>query len=69
MAIVSFFAPLAGEARGFLRILRTLRLLRDDQMLVRLRADSSFFRRNEEVVFAVTEACGVVLNIPDEGQG
>jgi hypothetical protein len=47
-------APLAGEAGGFLRILRTLRLLRDYQMLARLREDSAFFRRNEEVIFAVT---------------
>src|ERR1700754_3321792 len=54
VAIVSFLAPLAGEAGGFLRILRTLRLLRDYQMLVRLRVDSPFFRRNEEVIFAVT---------------
>ncbi len=54
IAIVSFLAPLAGEGGGFLRILRTLRLLRDYQMLARLRADSSFFRRNEEVIFAVT---------------
>jgi voltage-gated potassium channel len=54
VAIISFLAPLAGEAGGFLRILRTLRLLRDYQMLVRLRQDSSFFRRNEEVIFAVT---------------
>jgi len=54
IAIVSFLAPLAGEAGGFLRILRTLRLLRDYQMLTRLRADSTFFKRNEEVIFAVT---------------
>jgi voltage-gated potassium channel len=54
VAIVSFLAPLAGEAGGFLRILRTLRLLRNAQMLERLRLDSDFFRRNEEVVFAVT---------------
>src|SRR4029079_15704624 len=53
-ALISFLAPLAGEAGGFLRVLRTLRLLRDYQMLVRLRADSSFFKRNEEVIFAVT---------------
>jgi voltage-gated potassium channel len=46
--------PLAGEAGGFLRILRTLRLLREYQVLMRLRADSPFFRRNEEVIFAVT---------------
>src|ERR1700754_3929465 len=54
VAIVSFLAPLAGEAGGFIRILRTLRLLRDYRMLVRLRIDSLFFRRNEEVIFAVT---------------
>ena len=35
-------------------MLRTLRLLRDYQMLARLREDSTFFRRNEEVIFAVT---------------
>jgi len=54
IAIASFLAPLAGEAGGFLRILRTLRLLREVQMLTRLRGDSSFFRRNEEVIFAVS---------------
>ena len=54
VAIVSFLAPLAGEAGGFLRILRTLRLLRDYQVLARLRNDFGFFRRNEEVIFAVT---------------
>ncbi|MFC0242974.1 potassium channel family protein [Rhodopseudomonas telluris] len=53
VAIVSFLAPLPGEAGGFLRILRTLRLLRDYQVLNRLRSDSSFFRRHEEVVIAV----------------
>jgi voltage-gated potassium channel len=54
VAIVSFLAPLAGEGGGFLRILRTLRLLRNYQMLARLRTDSRFFRRNEEVIIAVT---------------
>ncbi len=54
VAIISFLAPFAGEAAGFLRILRTLRLLRDYQMVERLRADSVFFRRNEEVIGAVT---------------
>ena len=34
-AIVSFLAPLVGEAAGFLRILRTLRLLRSYQLLIR----------------------------------
>ena len=36
-AIVSFLAPLVGEAAGFLRILRTVRLLRTYQLLARLR--------------------------------
>lgn len=53
VVIVSFLAPLTGEACGFLRTLRTLRLLRDVQMVARLRNDSLFFRQNEEVVFAV----------------
>jgi voltage-gated potassium channel len=54
IAIVSFLAPLAGEGGAFLRILRTLRLLRDYQVLARLRSDFGFFKRNEEVIFAVT---------------
>ena len=79
VAIVSFLAPLAGEAAGFLRILRTLRLLRDYQVLVRLRMDFPFFRRNEDVIFAVTNLAVfifvmtgtvyVVLRIPNEGDG
>lgn len=52
IAIVSFLAPIVGEGAGFLRILRTLRLLRTYQLLRRLRIDSPFFRRNEEVVLA-----------------
>jgi voltage-gated potassium channel len=54
VAIISFLAPLAGQGGGFLRILRTLRVLREFHVLARLRVDSSFFRRNEEVIFAVT---------------
>lgn len=53
VAIVSFLAPLAGEAGGFLRIMRTVRLLRTYKVLARLRADSALFRRNEEVILAV----------------
>ncbi|WP_102223972.1 ion transporter [Acidimangrovimonas sediminis] len=51
-AIVSFLAPLAGEGLGFLRILRTLRLLHTYQMLKRLRTDFRFFRSHEEVIVA-----------------
>jgi voltage-gated potassium channel len=53
VAIVSFLAPVVGEGFGFLRILRTLRLLHTYQLVARLRADSSFFRRNEEVIVAI----------------
>ena len=53
-AIASFLAPVVGEGVGFLRILRTIRLLRSYHLLSQLRADSAFFRRHEEVFFAVT---------------
>lgn len=54
-AIASFLAPLmgAGAGAGFLRVLRTLRLLRTYKLLDRLRSDFWFFRRNEEVIVAV----------------
>lgn len=61
-AIVSFLAPVVGEGIGFLRILRTVRLLRTYQLLVRLRADSAFFRRNEELIIA-TVNLGVFIFI------
>jgi voltage-gated potassium channel len=51
-AIASFLAPMVGEGIGFLRILRTLRLLHTYQLLARLRSDSVFFRRNEELIIA-----------------
>lgn len=52
-AIVSFLAPLVGEAAGFLRILRTLRLLRSYQLLSLLRRDFPYFRQHEDVFIAV----------------
>jgi voltage-gated potassium channel len=51
-SIASFLAPVVGEGIGFLRILRTVRLLRTYRLLSRLRADSTFFRRNEELIIA-----------------
>lgn len=53
VAILSFLIPYSGQAAAFLRILRTLRLLHTYQLLARLRRDSAFFRRHEEVIFAV----------------
>jgi voltage-gated potassium channel len=52
-AIVSLIASASGEAAGFLRILRTLRLLRSFRVAEQLKQDSAFFRRHEEVVAAV----------------
>jgi voltage-gated potassium channel len=52
VAMVSFLAPIAGEGFGFLRILRTLRLLHTYQLLARLRKDFKYFRHNEEVILA-----------------
>jgi voltage-gated potassium channel len=52
VAILSFLAPLAGEAGGFLRVMRTLRLLHTYQVLARLRADSFWFRQNEELIIS-----------------
>jgi len=62
VAIFSFLAPIVGEGLGFLRILRTLRLLHTYQLVARLRTDSSFFRRNEETIIAVINL-GVFLFI------
>ena len=56
-AIVSFLAPIVGEGIGFLRILRTLRLLYTYQLLARLRADSAVFRRNEDLIKASVNLC------------
>lgn len=54
LAIASFLAPLAGEGLGFLRVMRTLRLLHSYRMLGMLREDLAFFRRNEEAFLAAT---------------
>ncbi|MEQ8816256.1 MAG: ion channel [Thalassobaculum sp.] len=52
-AIVSFLAPVLGGAAGFLRVLRTVRLLHAYQMLRRLRADLPVFRRHEDLLMAI----------------
>lgn len=52
-ALISFLGPVIGEGAGFLRVLRTLRLLRTYQVAERLKIDSPFFARNEEVIFAL----------------
>ncbi len=62
IAVASFLAPLAGEGFGFLRVLRTLRLLHTYQLSVRLRQDFRYFREHEDVVLA-TINLGVFLFI------
>lgn len=52
IAIISFLAPIAGEGFGFLRVLRTLRLLHTYQLSARLRQDFRYFRENEDVLLA-----------------
>jgi voltage-gated potassium channel len=54
VAIASFLAPLAGEGAGFLRVVRTLRLVHSYRMLGTLRRDFAFFRRHEEAFLAAT---------------
>ena len=53
VAIASFLLPVTGEAGGFLRVLRTLRLLHTYSVLKRLRRDFDVFRRNEDVLIAI----------------
>lgn len=52
IAIASFLAPIVGEGAGFLRVLRTVRLLRTYHIAKQLRQDFKWFRRNEDVVLA-----------------
>lgn len=51
--IVSLLASATGEAAGFLRALRTVRLLRTFRVVEHLRRDSVLFRRHEDVIHAV----------------
>lgn len=53
VAILSFLIPMAGEGAAFLRVLRTVRLLQTYQILARLRADSTWFRRNEDLTITL----------------
>lgn len=52
IVIASLLAPVWGEGLAFLRAVRTLRLMRSYQLLIRLRGDFSFFKRNELTIFS-----------------
>ena len=51
--IISLLASATGEAAGFLRVLRTVRLLRTFRVVDYLRRDSALFRRHQDVIYAV----------------
>jgi voltage-gated potassium channel len=53
IVIFSFLAPIVGEGFAFLRVLRTLRLLRSYRLVARLKRDFPFFRQHEAVVLAI----------------
>ena len=52
VVVVSLLAPLIGEGLAFLRVARTLRLLRSYQLLSRLRKDFRWFSRHEQTILA-----------------
>lgn len=52
IVIISLLAPLVGEGLAFLRVVRVLRLLRSYQLVLRLRQDFPWFRRNEQIVMS-----------------
>ena len=52
VAMISFLAPIAGEGFGFLRVLRTLRLLHTYHLTARLREDFRYFRQHQDVMLA-----------------
>ncbi|MCP5411084.1 MAG: potassium channel family protein [Alphaproteobacteria bacterium] len=53
VVILSLLVPVAGEGFAFVRVLRTLRLMRSYHLLKGLRADFLYFRRNEATIFAL----------------
>ena len=53
LAIISFLAPLTSEGAGFLRVLRTLRILRVYTTMNQARGDDGPLTRNEETVLAI----------------
>jgi voltage-gated potassium channel len=52
VVVVSLLAPLVGEGLAFLRVARTVRLLRSYQLLHRLRKDFTWFGRHEQTVLS-----------------
>ena len=51
VVIISLLAPIVGENLAFLRVARSLRLLRSYQLVNRLRRDFPFFNRHQDIIF------------------
>lgn len=52
VVVLTLFAPAVAESFVFLRVLRTLRLLRSYHVLRELRGSSPYFARHEAVIFS-----------------
>ncbi len=61
LAVLSFFAASFAPGWGFLRSLRTLRLLRSARLLANLRRDLPIFQRNPEAPIAAADLVVFVL--------
>lgn len=61
IVLVSLLAPVLGENFAFLRVARSLRLLRSYHLVQRLRQDSPFFRRNQDVVLSAVNLFVFIL--------
>lgn len=53
VVIVTLIVPLIAQNFAFLRVVRTMRLLRSYRVLVDMRQQSSFFKQHEEVIHSV----------------
>lgn len=53
VVILSLLAPLVGENLAFLRVARSLRLLRSYQLVNRLRRDFPYFNRHQDIIFGI----------------
>jgi voltage-gated potassium channel len=61
IVVISLLAPVLGENLAFLRVVRTLRLLRSYQLVSRLGRDFPFIKRNQDVVFSAANLIVFIL--------
>lgn len=51
LVIISLLAPVVGESLAFLRVARSIRLLRSYQLVTRLQRDFPYFNRHQDIIF------------------